>query len=315
MAIPSSLVHETQDTELYQVSSILATTKNLNVEFIKGKLSSVKYLMPWVVFYRGRTVAPLDIFAEGLSHYSQIKGRSQKNFEEAFKILKELTGKEQYAVDLNNEADVKIIKKCFDICGKEEAEDEDEEEEEEDDDNKATAKASTGTKIVVSIEGFNIMNLRKKILELKVGPNTKNIEMKFTQTPHTVDGSMANLQLSDKVLKLQGQSLYTVGDYFLHDLWLPKTKCISGAQFSLAHFDGAVHGLDVAMLDEMMLRFPANEPQPLLAGNVLNLSSALVYGVNEFGAKIKLRFIRMLKASTGKQAEFKGEDIEADIGD
>ena len=125
---------------------------------------------------------------------------------------------------------------------------------------------------------------------------------------------MANLKLQDVILKGSGQGLYTFGDYFLHDMWMPKAKCLYGPQFSVCHIDGNPHVIDIGILDETTIKLAKTCPHPIKEGSVINFASAVMYGVEEINAaKFKCKFLRILKASTGKQADFAGETLEHDI--
>lgn len=73
MGLSKDICHSTQDSELYAINSLLSSSKNLNTEKLKELFNckeASKYLLNWVVLYRGRTCVPLDMFAEGLSHLS-----------------------------------------------------------------------------------------------------------------------------------------------------------------------------------------------------------------------------------------------------
>lgn len=241
-----------------------------------------------------------------------MKSRSQENFESKLHLLKDLAEKGEYSIDLTKEEHLKIAKECIDTCCKEAASDGDEDE---DDENALTVAASKGNKIAISVEGFDVMKLRSQLIELKKVGSAKEITFKFTQTPHSVDEAMANLQLHDKSIKVSGQALYTVGDYFTHDIWLPKARCLFGMQTAICSKSDGFYALDVGAMDETMIRLKKDVEYPLAANNVINFSSAVTYGVDNLAAgSLKLRHLKTIKASTGKQAEFKGENMEGKIG-
>ena len=55
MGFTEDLCGTNEDVEAYQITQILQATKNFNYQYIKEKLSNVKFVVPWVVMYRGRT--------------------------------------------------------------------------------------------------------------------------------------------------------------------------------------------------------------------------------------------------------------------
>ena len=114
MGYNADLCQANNDQELMKVGQLMNTVQNFPVTWIKEKLGGAKYVIVWIVFFRGRTNVPLDVLAEGLSHLSQIKSRDQKNFDTAFNFLIEFAKKGKFCVDLNNGADVEMIKKAID---------------------------------------------------------------------------------------------------------------------------------------------------------------------------------------------------------
>ena len=82
---------------------------------------------------------------------------------------------------------------------------------------------------------------------------------------------------------------------------------------ALTFKDGKVNVMDIGILDEVMFKLPKESSVPLSQGMVLNFASAVVYGVQGIGEKLQCKFIKTMKASTGKQVDFTGEDFEAKI--
>ena len=174
MGFTEELCGTAEDAEAYEIKEILKTTNNLNIQYIKERLTSFKYLIPWIVMFRGRTYLPIDVFAEGLSYLSQIKGRNQDNFNKVNKLLLDYAGQGQVSFDISKPEDLGIIKKCMDEVLKEAQTETEERKEDKDKDKVAsstdqvdTVVAVKGAKIAITVDGFSIISLRSQLNELK----------------------------------------------------------------------------------------------------------------------------------------------------
>jgi hypothetical protein len=310
-----SNVNNYSDDQVVNEKILEETNKRFPLAYI-NKISDQACQAFWLAHFRNRSSVTVDDFAYALSMLSQIGSRSLDNFYKAYEQLLAKASSLDYELNLSKDDNVKLVEKLYEIAGVEVEEEEKDLPADVDLDNIPTKATIGGKKVNISVVGYNIGKLRQDFKKLKGEGSI--ISLRVKETPTSPEEGRQDLHLKEKTFRAPaGQALITIGDNLENDIILLKTGVTFGTTIAVLQKGGHLYVKDTSVLTlkyDSLIKVQAEKTVPLKVGNILNLGSALVYGITSLSPNVTWEFLGELKPAA-KPYENQAEASTPNDGD
>jgi len=90
------------------------------------------------------------------------------------------------------------------------------------------------------------------------------------------------------------KSVWFVGDNYDYDLIIPRAGIALGASFAIQNKDGQYFIRDLSNTNLKVapsILIPKGQPHQLTIGNAIDIGTCIIFGVEEFGDKLKITYL------------------------